>query len=78
MDQATPSPRDKEVLNVLMNLETCHSIEHTLGIGKSAVKHHVSRIARVMGIDEKRYHLRPRIVYLEAVKCGLICGSERP
>jgi DNA-binding NarL/FixJ family response regulator len=69
--------RQQQVVNLLMEFpsggrNTNATIGRKLGISERTVKKHIVDIAKALEIDGSRFILRSRIVYLEAIRRGMI------
>ena len=72
MQVANLTERQQQLVDLLMEMKTRDQIKKEMGIGESAMKQNVRRIARNMGIEKGRYLLTVRIMFCEAQRRGLV------
>jgi DNA-binding NarL/FixJ family response regulator len=66
------TPQQRQIVSLLFDFSSYGNIAEITGCAEQTVKIHVKAICRRWGIDTRRYRGRGRIIYLEAIRRGLI------
>ena len=72
MQLANLTDRQQQLVDLLMEMKSSKQISKKMRIKKASITRLVRRVAERWQIDWRKYDYRRRIVYLEAVRLGLI------